>query len=542
MLMAAGSADAAPPSAGFTISPTTARVNSPVSFSASATGQGGATISSYAWNFGDGSTDSGASVSHAFGSTGSQSVTLTVTDSNNETTTVSHGLTVVGLPSAAFTPSDSNPNIGDTVGFDASTSSDPAGSIQSYGWNFGDGATGSGVSPSHAYATSGDKTVTLTITAALDGRTATATQTVHVNVPPVASFVYAAVVQQPSTQDPFTPLVGQTVAYSAQGSSDSDGSITAYDWDLGTGNFDVHRTVPFLIAPFPTAGPKTVRLKVTDNRGATNVATVNLRVNTPPTISFTFSPDAPQTGQVVTFTATAGDPDGAGDVRTISWDLNGDGTYGDATGPTASAVFLTARDDYTVGVQVTDAGGAQTGFTRTLSIKGPPAPQPAPGAGSAGSPGNPVVIASPGAPLMTTTPFNDPGSAPASAASTNPQAKPALPGVRVQMAGSVTGGFTRITSLVVVGPVGAKVKLSCRGKGCPSKAFRGTIGRRGSLRISRLERHTLRAGGLIIITVSKAGFVSRRTEITLRRGKAPLRREGCLVATTTGKRTGTCPA
>jgi PKD repeat protein len=551
-LVLAGPADAAPPTADFTISPTTARVSSPVSFSASAAGQGGATISSYAWNFGDGASDSGASVSHAYGpsSTGTKSVTLTVTDSNGETTSVSHGLSVVGLPVALFTFAPATPNTGGTVSFNAAASGDPAGSIKSYSWNFGDGATASGVNPSHAYATSGDKTVTLTITASLDDRTATTSRVVHVNIPPTASFVFAAVVVQPpppappNPQDPFTPLVGQNIAFSAQGSGDSDGSITAYDWDLGTGSFDVHRdgTVPFLIAPIPTAGQKTVRLRVTDNNGATSIAAVSMRINTPPTASFTFAPDAPETGQVVQFTAVAGDPDGAADVKTISWDLNGDGTYGDATGPNASAVFLSARDDYTVGVQVTDAGGAQTAFTRTLSIKGPPKPQPAPGTGSSGSPGNPVVIASPGAPLMNTTPFSDPGSAPATAASTSPQAKAAVAGVRVQMAGSVTGGFTRITSLVVVGPVGATVKLSCRGKGCPKKAIKGTIGRRGSLRIRPLERHTLRAGGTIIVTVSKAGFVPRRTEIKLRRGRAPLRTEGCLVATKTGKGTGPCPA
>jgi PKD repeat protein len=548
-LVLAGTADAAPPSADFTISPTTARVNSSVSFSASATPQGDATISSYAWNFGDGASDTGASVTHPYGSAGSKSVTLTVTDSNGEQTTVTHGVNVVNLPVAAFTSSPSTPNIGDAVSFNGSTSNDPAGSIKSYSWNFGDGATGSGVNPSHAYATSGDKTVTLTITANLDDRQATASHVVHVNVPPTASFVYAAVVPQPpppapaNPQDPFTPLVGQNIAFSAQGSGDSDGSITAYDWDLGTGNFDVHRTVPYLIAPIPTAGQKTVRLRITDNNGATSIASVNMRINTPPTASFTFTPDAPQTGQVVQFTAQAGDPDGAADVKTISWDLNGDGTYGDATGPTAQAIFLSAGDNYTVGVQVTDQGGAQTAFTRTLSVKGPPQQNPPPGSGGGGGTGTPVVVSSPGAPIATTTPADTPASGEASAASAGPaKAVAAVAGVRVQMAGSVTGLFTRITSLVVTGPVGAKVKLSCRGKGCPSKAILATIGRRGSLHINRLERHTLRAGGKIIVTVSKTGFVSRRTEITLRRGQAPLRREGCLVSVGKGKGLGACPA
>ena len=40
---------------------------------------------------------------------------------------------------------------GDTFTFDASGSSDPDGSITEYRWDFGDGATGSGVAVSHQF-------------------------------------------------------------------------------------------------------------------------------------------------------------------------------------------------------------------------------------------------------------------------------------------------------------------------------------------------------------------------------------------------------
>ena len=50
------------------------------------------------------------------------------------------------------------------VSFDTSASSDPDGTIVSYEWDFGDGTTGTGPTPSHSYATDGVYAVTLTLT------------------------------------------------------------------------------------------------------------------------------------------------------------------------------------------------------------------------------------------------------------------------------------------------------------------------------------------------------------------------------------------
>lgn len=50
------------------------------------------------------------------------------------------------------------------VHFDGSTSSDPDGSITAYTWNFGDGATSSGITADHTYSAAGTFTATLTVT------------------------------------------------------------------------------------------------------------------------------------------------------------------------------------------------------------------------------------------------------------------------------------------------------------------------------------------------------------------------------------------
>jgi PKD repeat protein len=78
-------------------------------------------------------------------------------------------------PVADFTASSTDL----TASFDASASNAPAGTIVSYGWEFGDGTTGSGVAPSHVYATSGTYPVTLTVTDSLGG-TASSSQSVTV--------------------------------------------------------------------------------------------------------------------------------------------------------------------------------------------------------------------------------------------------------------------------------------------------------------------------------------------------------------------------
>jgi PKD repeat protein len=78
-------------------------------------------------------------------------------------------------PTASFTYSCTDLS----CDFDGSGSSDSDGSIVSYDWDFGDGATASGVTASHTYAADGTYTVTLTVTDDL-GATGTDAQDVAV--------------------------------------------------------------------------------------------------------------------------------------------------------------------------------------------------------------------------------------------------------------------------------------------------------------------------------------------------------------------------
>lgn len=66
-------------------------------------------------------------------------------------------------PTADFSFSPEVPVAGEPVDF-TDRSVDPDGVIESFTWDFGDGATGSGASPSHTYSEAGTYTVRLTVT------------------------------------------------------------------------------------------------------------------------------------------------------------------------------------------------------------------------------------------------------------------------------------------------------------------------------------------------------------------------------------------
>ncbi|WP_259058405.1 BspA family leucine-rich repeat surface protein [Salinibacter ruber] len=91
-------------------------------------------------------------------------------------------------PTADFGVEPRLPQIGETVTFDASGSSDPDGQVQSYEWDFDDDGTveATGQTANTSFSSAGDVPVTLTVKDD-DGSTDDTTQTVTVNAPPTAS-------------------------------------------------------------------------------------------------------------------------------------------------------------------------------------------------------------------------------------------------------------------------------------------------------------------------------------------------------------------
>ena len=162
-------------------------------------------------------------------------------------------------PTAAFT------QVCDSAScdFDGTGSSDPDGSVASYAWDFGDGGTATGATPSHDFVTSGTRDVTLTVTddEGTTGSVVIPVSVVRTNAHPTASFTTSC-----------TYLV---CSFDASASDDSDGDVTSYAWDFGDGETDT-TTGATPDHTYDAAGAYVVTLTVTDNDNGSGETTRNV--------------------------------------------------------------------------------------------------------------------------------------------------------------------------------------------------------------------------------------------------------------------------
>ena len=298
------------PTADFSWSPTVPLVNQTIAFTASASATtSGATISSYSWSFGA----TTAEASTSFSSGGVKNVSLTVTDSNGESTTVAHNIRVNVAPTASFGWSPAVPNVtgqpNDTVTFDGSASSDDQSGL-SYAWSFGDGGTAGNVQkPTHSYASGGNKTARLTVTDS-DGVQRSQTQTVRVNFTPTAGFVCAGF--DPSGATPSVvgqAFINQQVAcYGGRRAAGRPAPATptattrsrASPGTSASGTFDApereqqrHQEPGLHDVRGQDVPPEGHRQQRATSPVASATVTV---VDRPPAVTFTFDPQTPKTG------------------------------------------------------------------------------------------------------------------------------------------------------------------------------------------------------------------------------------------------------
>lgn len=140
------------------------------------------------WRFSDGGEAEGKDISHTFAQPGEYLVTLTTTleggtqDCGQLVTR--HKIAVNAAPEPAI-EGPTEVAVGALVSFDGAMSLDPDGVITNYLWDFGDGATMTGVAGHHRYTEAGTYTLTLQTTDDADVANSIVTETRQITVNPV---------------------------------------------------------------------------------------------------------------------------------------------------------------------------------------------------------------------------------------------------------------------------------------------------------------------------------------------------------------------
>ncbi len=227
-------------------------VGEAVSFSSSgSTASGPAT---YHWDFGDGTSADGETVSHAYEKSGNYRVVLSINDGKNtECSTAACSITV-GV-SERVTVALEAPESGCTgrsLPFRASSTG-----ASKLRWDFGDGTTAEGGSSmSHAYQKGGTYTVTVTADSGQNNSCSSAVDSkrVKVNGTPIAD-----------AGENLVCCVGKDSVFDATKSSDPDGDALTYHWDFGDGaTSDEARTTHV----YEKSGTYRVSLTVKDSSGS----------------------------------------------------------------------------------------------------------------------------------------------------------------------------------------------------------------------------------------------------------------------------------
>jgi PKD repeat protein len=214
----------------------------------------------WVWDFGDGQTSTEQNPRHIYTADGIYTVSLTAKNSFGQDTKVQAGLIQVGIgPRVDFKADKTVTGVDRFIRFTDLSTNDP----NTWVWDFGDGSTGTGKTPDHAYKAIGVYDVTLTASNQYTSSSLTKKQYITILNLPRANFVADKTKGQ-------APL---SVAFTDK----SKGDPTAWTWNFGDGSTTAEQNP---VHTFEANGVYTVSLTASNVNGAdteTKVAYVTVR-------------------------------------------------------------------------------------------------------------------------------------------------------------------------------------------------------------------------------------------------------------------------
>jgi len=384
-------------------------------------------ITSFNWDFGDGTTSTQQHPTHTYTAQGTYTVRLFFTTSGGcqDSVVFSPGITIGSKPVAGFSATPLESCAFRPIQF--TSTSAPA---TDWIWSFGDGGTSTQENPLHNYSDTGYFNVRLIVLNNGCPDTMIRTNYIHI-LPPVARFTPTADCDNrlrfsftdrsiaPETwlwnfgdgntstrQNPshiYASLGSYTVSltvtngncthtsvrritlskqrpdFTANSSTAcKDGPVTfspgnlnpalttSLIWNFGNGVQTTSATVSPVTYRYPAAGNYTVMLVAVDINGCrdTVIKPTYIRINGP-TANFAAQPPVGCAGNSILFNDLS-TGDGSNAITNWSWNF-GDSTSQSFTGPPFTHVYNTA-DTFSVSLQVTDAAGCQHRITRANYI------------------------------------------------------------------------------------------------------------------------------------------------------------------------------
>ncbi|WP_292349949.1 PKD domain-containing protein [Methanoregula sp. PtaU1.Bin006] len=293
---------------------------------------------SWAWDFGDGTTSNVKNPVHTYESTGNYTITLIVTNNLGTDTITKDEYFHAYDPSSPVAALSANKTSWSSPAvvqfYDRST-----GFPTSWSWDFGDGTTANVKNPVHTYAATGNYTVTLTVTNDLGTDTITKDEYFHAYDP--SSPVAALSANKTSWSSPAV----------VQFYDRSTGFPTSWSWDFGDGTT---ANVKNPVHTYAATGNYTVTLTVTNDLGTDTITKdeyFHAYDPSSPVAALSANKTSWSSPAVVQFYDRS-----TGFPTSWSWDF-GDGETANVKNPVHT---YTAAGNYTVTLTVTNDLGTDT--------------------------------------------------------------------------------------------------------------------------------------------------------------------------------------